>query len=65
MKQLDIKAKIDQNNELIEQLLTPNKFTLNNAIADLLLENENLQKQCNHIYEDGICVYCYKMEEDN
>lgn len=65
MKQLDIKAKIDQNNELIEQLLTPNKFTLNNTIADLLLENKNLQKQCNHIYEDGICVYCYKMEEDN
>lgn len=64
MKQLDIKAKIEQNNELIEQLLTPNKFTLNNTIADLLLENENLQKQCNHIYEDGICVYCYKMEEE-
>lgn len=57
-----IKAKIDYNNQLIEELLSPNKFTLNNTVAKLLKENEELQKQCEHSYVDGFCIYCYKEE---
>lgn len=63
MKQLDIKQRIDDNNSLIEQLMTPNKFVLNNTISELLDENKKLQDQCEHQFEDGFCVYCYKMEE--
>lgn len=45
---------------MIENLLTPNKFTLNNTVAQLLKENEELQKQCEHNFQDGYCIYCYK-----
>ena len=33
---LEIKRKIDENNKLIESLVTPNIFTLNNTVAELL-----------------------------
>lgn len=63
MGNLTIKEQIDRNNALIEKIMTPNVFTLNNTVADLLQENAELQKQCTHEFEDGYCVYCYKEEE--
>lgn len=63
MNQNEIKEKIDYNNQLIEDILTPNFFTLNNTVAKLLKENEQLQKQCKHEFEDGYCIYCYSMED--
>ena len=60
---LDIKKKIDDNNKLIESLVTPNVFTLNNTVAELLKENEILSKNCPHEYDEyGYCIYCYKEE---
>ena len=63
MTQLQIKEKIDTNNKILETLMTPNVFTLNNAVSELLKENAELQAICEHSYEDGYCIYCYKMEE--
>lgn len=57
---IDIKNKIDENNKIIESLITPNIFTLNNTVSQLLNENERLQKQCKHEFMDGYCIYCYK-----
>ena len=62
MTQLQIKEKIDANNKIIESLLNPSMFTLNNTIKDLLTENDELQRQCQHNFVDGYCEYCY-MEE--
>lgn len=62
MTNLEIKEAIDRNNKLIESLLNPSMFTLNNSIKDLLAENAELQKQCTHNFVDGFCEYCY-MEE--
>lgn len=64
INQLDIRQKIDQNNRLIEQLLTPNRFTLNNAVYKLLNENDELQKKCVHTYENGFCIYCDKEQPE-
>ena len=61
---LYIKEQIDRNNKLIEQFLTPNQFVLNNTVAQLLKENAQLQQQCQHEFEEGYCIYCYKSEED-
>ena len=61
---LYIKEQIDRNNKLIEQFLTPNQFTLNNTVAQLLKENIQLQQLCQHEFEEGYCIYCYKSEED-
>jgi hypothetical protein len=62
MTNLEIKEKIDANNKLIETILNPTAFTLNNAVKDLLKENDELQAQCTHNFVDGYCEYCY-MEE--
>ena len=59
----EIKKLIDENNKLIEQSLTPNIWTLNNSVAELLEENKRLQKECSHEYENGACIYCYKLKE--
>ena len=64
MTQLEIKRKIDDNNQIIETLFMPNQFTLNNTVRKLLAENAELQKQCQHQFEGGYCVYCYKEAEE-
>jgi hypothetical protein len=63
MTNLEIKQKIDDNNKLIETLLNPSTFTLNNTIKDLLKENDDLQAQCTHNFVDGYCEYCYVEEK--
>jgi hypothetical protein len=63
MQQLEIKKRINENNKIIESLMTPNVFTLNNTIAELLAENKKLQEECEHVFENGYCIYCMKGEE--
>lgn len=64
MRGIEIKEKIDANNKLIEQLIQPNKFTLNNTVMQLLNENRDLQDSCEHDFdEDGYCIYCYKCKD--
>lgn len=66
MTQLEIRKKIDENNELISRMLNPSQFVLNNCVADMLAENRELQKYCKHEFdEDGFCIWCDKMEENN
>lgn len=65
MTNLEIKERIDSNNHLIEQILNPSQFTLNNTIKELLKENDELQKQCKHSFVDGYCEYCYKSKENS
>ena len=66
MTQLEIRKKIDENNELMGKLLNPSQFVLNNCIAEILAENRELQKNCHHEFdEDGFCVWCDMMEEVN
>lgn len=63
MTQLERKAKIDENNKIIKELLNPSEFTLNNTISSLLKENAELQSGCEHSFVDGFCEYCYLQEE--
>ena len=62
MHNIEIKERIDSNNKLIEDLMKPNTFVLNNTVRQLLQENADLQKKCNHEFEGGYCLYCYKEE---
>lgn len=34
------------------------EFVLNPKIKELRIELHNLQKECPHEYENGVCVYC-------
>lgn len=63
MRVEDIKDKIDKNNMEIESLLTPNVFTLNARVNDLMRENILLRESCEHEYKDGFCIWCYKKED--
>ena len=63
MRQLEINKRIEENNKLIESLMTPNVFTLNNTVAELLAENKALQEECEHVFENGYCIYCLKGED--
>ncbi len=65
MNQVEIKEQIDRNNAIMESLITPNKFTLNNTVASLLQENSRLQSMCKHEYENGYCIYCYKNDPNH
>ena len=65
MTQLEINKEINENNRLIESLMQPNIFTLNNSVATLLKRNQELQRLCEHHYVDGFCEYCYKAEDAN
>ena len=62
MTNLEIKEEIDRNNKLIQDLLNPSEFILNNTIRDLLKANEELQAQCTHNFVEGYCEYCYSEE---
>lgn len=62
MTLLQIKEEIDRNNKLIQNLLNPSEFTLNNSVRELLKANEELQAQCTHNFVDGYCEYCYLEE---
>ena len=61
----EIKKKIDENNKIIQEITSSNLFVLNNTVAKLLAENQELQKQCSHHFTDGYCDYCYKECDNN
>jgi hypothetical protein len=62
LKGMQIKSLIDERNNQIKEMMTPNFYALNNGIRELLKEVEELQNQCPHKWdEDNFCVYCYKM----
>lgn len=63
MTQIEIKEIIDNNNKIIRDLFSPNQFTLNNTVRELLEKNKELQAQCEHKFVDGYCEFCY-LEED-
>ena len=63
MTQEEIKEKIDFNNQLIESLLKPDFFVLNQQVFSLLKENEALRLECEHEFENGVCKFCGKSEK--
>ena len=65
MSNEEIAKKIRQNNDLIQNLLSPNIFTLNNSISNLIRENQELQAQCTHHFVEGYCEFCLKEENRN
>ena len=48
MSNQEIHEKIEANNDIIQSIMSPNVYTLNNTVAALIKENRELQKQCTH-----------------
>ncbi len=65
MTQNEIRMAID---EIIEEMTedfsqSRNQFVLNNNMIRFQQRIENLQNQCDHKFENGICIYCDKVED--
>jgi hypothetical protein len=60
-----IRSIIDSNNKQILELLTTDHFTLNKRVSELMRQNQLLQTQCNHKFENGRCIYCDYEEAAN
>ena len=58
----EIKQRILYNNAKIQELLDPSVFILQPEVQKLLEENEQLQSECPHIFENGTCIICGKAE---
>ena len=58
MNGAEIFSLITKKKQQIEDLLDPTMFVLNKEIATLQEEIDDLQSQCPHNYESGVCVYC-------
>ena len=62
MTKEEIKEKIIFNNNKIQQALDPSIFILQPMVQQLIEENEYLRSICPHEYENGICIFCEKIE---
>lgn len=64
MKGLEIYQRIQENNKRVQDAMQFNVFVLNNTVSELLAENRELQAQCEHEYEEGVCIYCMKLSDE-
>ena len=64
MTGFQIREQIDKNNAKINQNFKPEVFVLDTKVAELIQENSLLRKQCEHKFENGICVYCDLREDE-
>ena len=56
----EIKEKINFNNKKIQSILDPTVFILQPEVQKYMEENEYLKSICEHVYENGVCIYCGK-----
>jgi len=63
MTNSEIKERINEINREIEQVFTAGIFTLNNQIQELKKERRELQDQCSHEFDNGVCKFCGKSEK--
>lgn len=64
----EIKARLEENNKKIEEILKADTFILNHDIVNLMAINDELREACPHEYNsNGICKYCLaeKLGEQN
>lgn len=47
----------------IRQEAAFDSFVLNKKVAEYLKEVDEIQKKCNHKFENHICIYCFKEEK--
>lgn len=57
------KEKINELNSMIQSVLMPNVFTLNNTVLKIQKEIDQLQSECPHEYNEGYCNFCNKEKE--
>jgi hypothetical protein len=59
----EIFSLVTKKRQRIEELVDPTTFVLNKEIEALQQDIAELQKECPHEYNKGVCKYCGKEEE--
>lgn len=61
----EIRQRIDQlTDQMVDEFSgSVGTFVLNARMIEYQRQIENLQNQCHHKFENGICIYCDKVEE--
>ena len=58
----EIEINIHNLETELEEVIMADVFILNEKITNINNKIEEFQKQCEHKYENGMCVYCHKVE---
>lgn len=58
----EIREQINFNNQKIQSLLDPSIFILQPEVQKYIEDNEYLKTVCPHKYENGICIYCGRIQ---
>ena len=58
----EIFSLVTKKRQRIEELFDPTTFVLNKEVAALQQDIAELQKECPHKYNEGVCEYCGKEE---
>lgn len=61
MDKFSIQRRVSSIHEEIEEML--DGFILNPRIQELKHELHDLQEQCEHEYNNGVCVWCGRFED--
>ena len=59
----EIFSLVTKKKQRIEELLDLTTFVLNKEVEALQQDIAELQKDCPHEFEEGVCKYCEKEEE--
>lgn len=54
----EIKNRVAELNNLIQETLWPQYMVIDEKIGEIVKELEELQKQCPHYFVEGQCEYC-------
>lgn len=63
MNGLEIFSLISKKKQRIEELFDPTTFVLNKEVEALQQDIAELQKDCPHEFNEGVCKYCGKEEK--
>ena len=63
MNGLEIFSLVSKKKQRIEELLDPTTFVLNKEVEALQQDIAELQKNCPHEFNEGVCKYCGKEEK--
>lgn len=56
----EIRNKINEIKENNNKIILEGLHILNQQIENNMKEIESLQEQCDHHFQDGVCIYCDK-----
>ena len=63
MNGLEIFSLVSKKKQRIEELFDPTTFVLNKEVEALQQDIAELQKDCPHEFDEGVCKYCGKEEK--